>query len=99
MGGTENRPLPPEPKACLRSTLTAFSRKVYKYRHYQKALNAVKAAGCLTHFCSEAVHGSHHVLHGAHMATVTVIRPHGSHEEHSRSRFLRCLYGFEQKRG
>ena len=75
----------------IRNILNDFSNKVFKYQHYRKAFHALQSTGLMDHFGSEMVRGSHHVLHGSSVNSVTVVVPHGASSEHSRHRFARSL--------
>ena len=88
---SRDAPQPPTAVQRVRSILSDFHNKVFKYQHYRKAFHALQSTGLLEHFNSEMVCGSHHVLHGKDATSVTVVMPHGGCSEHRRHRFTRSL--------
>eukprot|EP00415_Alexandrium_ostenfeldii_P000533 UN0533 len=89
----QTRAVVESPMHRLRGILTDFQNKVFKYRHYTRAFAALRSTGLSDLFSGEQVHGSHRVLHGAGVNSVTLVRPHGVAREHTRHRFARSLMG------
>ncbi len=65
----------------LKNELLTFERKVFKWRHYQKAICNLQEKGFVEKYNLVLPRGSHRVLHGPDMQSFTVVRPHGGKKE------------------
>ena len=90
-GGDGQNEEQPSVATRIRGIVGSFAQKVCKYRNYKKAINALNSHGMLEAFELEKMRGPHRVLHGSDCSSMTIVEPHGSAKEHSRTRFMRAF--------